>query len=165
MLIRQVNQEDIAACTLLERTCFSPKEAASEERIALRQREFPQGFVVAEVDGEVIGMINSGASDHVDLADENFKALVGHYSGSKCWVIFSLAVAPVFQNRGIAQKLLSAYFEQARLNQATTIKLLCKCNLISFYERLGFKNMGQSLSQHGGEDWWEMCYSLAGCPT
>lgn len=160
IIIRSAQTKDVKQCHRIESVSFSAEEAASLERITLRQREFPQGFLVAEHNGKIIGMINSGASDQADLADEEFKALIGHDRNGSQRVIFSLAVDPAQQGEGIGARLMQDYIDRARSDSVKEIRLICKEQMIDFYKRFGFENCGRSVSKHGGVEWWEMLYTV-----
>lgn len=156
VLVRPVEARDVERCAAIEAACFPPEEAASPERVAQRAREFRSGFLVAELDGEVYGMVNGGASDAPDLADEDFKALIGHEPGGAHLVIFSVAVHPSLQGRGLSTPLLRAYLERADAEGRTLTLLLCKEHLVPYYARFGFVDRGPSSSTHGGARWHEM---------
>ncbi|MEZ5979490.1 MAG: GNAT family N-acetyltransferase [Planctomycetota bacterium] len=161
VLVRGVRPEDVATCAALEAACFPPEEAASPERVALRAREFPQGFLVLELDGELVGMANGGATNAPDLADEEFKALVGHEPGGTDLVLFSLAVHPRHQGRGLSKTLLNCYLDRARESGRRRVLLLCKEHLVPYYSRFGFVDAGRSTSNHGGSKWHEMRTDLS----
>lgn len=154
--IRQVTPNDLDACFNLESICFLPSEAASRKNIRTRIENYPEGFLVAEYQGSVIGHINSGSCNQDDITDEDFKALVGHESDGSNNVVFSLAVLPEFQGKGIARQLLSRFAEISLANHKQKILLLCKADLRAFYQKLGFTSLGQSASTHGGFIWYEM---------
>ena len=154
--IRHVRPTDLNDCFAVEISCFPPEEAATRETIRLRIETFPQGFLVAEVNERVVGMLNSGATDQDDISDEELKQLIGHDPNGKNLVVFALAVLPAFQRRGIASQLMRRFVEEARVHKRETILLLCKQHLIPYYERLGFEHVGLSKSRHGGVEWHEM---------
>lgn len=160
LVIRQVTPADLDACFAVESACFPPEEAAARETIALRIEQFPQGFLVAELDGAVVGHINSGATDDDDITDEEFKQLIGHDAGGRNMVVFSLAVLPDYQRQGIAAALMERFVERSRALGKDSILLLCKEQLIRYYEKLGFRYVAQSRSSHGGAAWHEMVYDL-----
>ena len=160
-VIRQVEHKDINGCFEVEDSCFPPEEAASLESITIRANEFPQGFYIAASDGRIVGQVNSGATDKDDISDEEFKKLIGHKADGKNRVIFSLSVHPEYQRNGIAGKLLDEYIKCSK-GQCENIMLLCKSNLIPFYERFGFVVRGLSASDHGGAEWYEMVLSFNG---
>ncbi|ACN15999.1 acetyltransferase (GNAT family protein) [Desulforapulum autotrophicum HRM2] len=160
MKIRTVQAKDIDACHLIEQHCFTQSEAASLDSIKERATVYPSGFIVAELDHRVVGMINSGATDSDDITDEAFKKLIGHREDGRNIVIFSVSVAPKFQGKKIASRLMSRFVERSRELNKEKILLLCKTDLIPFYERLGFTLGGISTSTHGGFEWHEMIYTL-----
>ncbi len=160
LIIRTAEEKDTHRCFQIESLCFEPSEAASLHKIQIRQQQYPDGFLIAEYNGSVIGMINSGATDKPDLADEEFKDMIGHDPGGKNLVIFSVAVIPEFQNKGISQKLMMAFLERAKDLDKRSVFLLCKSDLVTYYEKAGFNNCGESPSKHGGSSWWEMRLDL-----
>ena len=158
--IRRVTKNDLDGCFLIEETCFPPSEAAERETIRLRIATFPQGFLVVELNGQLIGMLNSGCTNKEDISDEEFKKLIGHDKDGRNLVIFALAVLPEFQKQGIARRLILRFFEEARNLKKKKIMLICKSDLITYYERLGFKHVGISNSTHGGSTWHDMSLSV-----
>lgn len=77
VLVRQVRKKDLNGCHEIESRCYTV-EGATKERIAKRIELFPQGFLVAEINGRVVGIINSCSTDKDDIADEELKEMVGH---------------------------------------------------------------------------------------
>jgi ribosomal protein S18 acetylase RimI-like enzyme len=158
--VRNVTIHDLDACFDLESQCFLPSEAASRDTIKKRLEVFPQGFLVAELDETVIGQINSGSTNKEDITDEAFKDLVGHDHDGKHIVIFSLAVLPEFQKKGIARQLMASFIEKSKKLKKKKIMLICKSELIDYYQRYGFVYTGESASTHGGFKWHEMYLPL-----
>ncbi|MCJ2163104.1 MULTISPECIES: GNAT family N-acetyltransferase [unclassified Pseudodesulfovibrio] len=158
--IRNVDPDDLTACHTIEANCFPPAEAAWTTSLRNRIEHFPEGFFVAEWEGRVVGQINSGSTNKDDITDEEFKQLIGHDPDGCHIVIFSLSVHPDFQRRGIADKLMSNFIEQAREMGKSTVKLLCKHDLIPYYARHGFLDEGLSASSHGGVPWHAMTLHL-----
>ncbi|NDV17907.1 GNAT family N-acetyltransferase [Pseudodesulfovibrio sp. JC047] len=158
--IRMAESHDLTACHTIECKCFPPSEAALISSMNTRITEYPEGYLVAELDGHIVGQVNSGATDKDDITDEEFKQLIGHDPEGKNIVIFSLSVLPEFQRRGIADQLMKAFIKQARKLDKQRILLLCKDNLIPYYARHGFTDSGVSESDHGGAEWHEMALTL-----
>ena len=156
VFIRRVAERDLDAALAIESRAFPPSEAASRENIAKRIEQFPEGFLVAELGGTVVGHINSGSTDKEDIADEEFKALVGHDSAGANIVVFSLAVLPEFRGRGIGRRLMVAFVEESRRLGKEKVMLICKEGLIVYYEHLDFSYAGVSSSTHGDARWHEM---------
>jgi GNAT superfamily N-acetyltransferase len=111
--------------------------------------------------GRVVGHINSGATDKDDISDEELKALVGHDPAGRNLVIFSLAVLPRYRKQGTASALLKKLIKLGRQMGKTQILLLCKDNLVGYYQGHGFIDRGPSASTHGGFSWREMGLRLA----
>jgi len=158
--IRTVTIYDLDACYAVESCCFSPAEAASRENIKTRINLFPQGFFVAELNSTIVGHVNAGATSKDDITDESFKGMVGHESDGTNIVIFSLAVLPEFQKQGIARQLMVRFIAAARQLGKQKIMLICKADLIDYYQRYGFIYAGKSASTHGGYKWHEMFLPL-----
>lgn len=160
MKIRTVRKNDIDACYLIEKTCFHQSEAASLDSITDRATVYPSGFIVAEIDNKIVGMINSGSTNSDDITDEAFKKLIGHTENGKNIVIFSVSVSPEFQGKNIASGLMNHFINRSRDLKKEKILLLCKTPLIKFYEKLGFRYGNISTSTHGGFKWHEMMYCI-----
>lgn len=160
VLIRQVTSRDLEACHAVESSCYPSTEAASKENIAKRIEQFSDGFFVAEVNGDIIGLINSGATNKEDITDEAFKAMSGHQTDGKNIVIFSVAVVPEFRGKGIARQLMAEFIARSKRLGKQKIMLICKMRLIDYYRQFGFVDVGPSASTHGGSRWHEMALLL-----
>lgn len=160
IILRQAVAADLDACLSLEQACFPASEAASRENIAIRLKDFPQGFYVAEDQGDILGQVNSGATSKDDISDEAFKALMGHDPTGENIVVFSLAVLPGQRGKGLGARLMRHFIAQARLQGRRRVLLLCKEGLVPFYVRLGFTDLGLSACTHGGAQWREMGLTL-----
>jgi ribosomal protein S18 acetylase RimI-like enzyme len=132
-VVRQVLLDDLDQCAAIEAACYGP-EGATRERIAHRIATYPEGFLIVELEGRVIGFVNSGAADKDDISDEAFKDLIGHTPAGRNLVIFSLAVHPNFQRHGIGRLLMEALIATAGQLSKQTILLLCQPALIPYYQ-------------------------------
>ncbi len=160
LVIRQATEADLDACYQIEINTFPPVKAAAKETIHARLRLFPEGFLLAQLDGELIGMINSGLTDQDDFVGEALKAMEEHDPDGAHIVIFSLGVLPDYQRRGYARQLMNALLDRAREMGKHKAFLICKQELIPYYESLGFAHLKQSASTHGGGAWHEMGLNL-----
>jgi ribosomal protein S18 acetylase RimI-like enzyme len=160
--IRHVAAGDLDACFTIESTCYTT-DAATREKIEKRIAIFPAGFLVAEVDRQVVGMINSGATNKDDITDDAFKGMADHIHDGKHIVIFSLAVLPAFQGVGISRMLMEKFIEASRDLEKEKILLMCKSGLISYYLKYGFLYAGKSKSTLGGFEWHEMYLPRTWC--
>ena len=160
IIIRHVLLKDLDDCFTVEISGFPPEEAATRETIKLRIDTFPEDFWVAEINGRVVGMLNSAVTAKEDLGDEELKQLIGHDPNGRNTVVFALAVLPEVQRRGIARQLMARFVEEARALNRENVLLMCKQHLIRYYESMGFEHVGLSTSTHGGAEWHEMRLEL-----
>jgi ribosomal protein S18 acetylase RimI-like enzyme len=160
VVIRQVILDDLDRCHRIEQLGYGSAEAATREKILKRINLYPQGFVVASQNGEVIGFVNSGATNKVDLSDELFKDMIGHDPEGRNLVIMSVVVHEKYQGQGIAGMLLKNFISNAKRAGKDNIFLMCKSPLISFYGQYGFEYLRESNSRHGGVKWHEMVLKL-----
>ena len=153
--IRHVKDNDLDDCYRVESACYT-SDGATRQKIQKRIKLFPKGFLVAEYGDRVIGLINSASTDREDITDEELKDMVSHDKDGRNMVIFSLAVLPEFQGNGISRQLMSRFIEISKVLKKEKILLLCKSELIPYYQNYGFLYGGKSRSKHGGFEWYEM---------
>lgn len=158
--IRNVVESDLDRCFEIEKVSYERNEAATKEKIRKRIHKYPEGFIVMELSGMVVGFINCGATDNIDLANEEFKDLVGHDSNGQHVVVFSVVVHRDYQRRGLAGMLLTDFIFRIKKMQKKSIHLICRDHLINFYKKFGFNYIRKSDSTHGGLVWHEMVFSL-----
>jgi ribosomal protein S18 acetylase RimI-like enzyme len=159
--VRFVAEGDLNRCYEIEISAYEGDEAATREKIARRIRQYPQGFIVLERDGEVIGFINSGCADAVVMADDAFKELVGHDPDAPNVVIMSVVIAPEHQGRGYSTLLMQHFVELSVQAGKRRIHLMCKERHIELYRKCGYRYVQPSPSEHGGMAWHEMVMELA----
>jgi ribosomal protein S18 acetylase RimI-like enzyme len=157
--IRHARISDLETCVWIEDVCFSGN-GATREKIERRIKEYPDGFLVAELRDQVVGFVNSGCIVQDDISDETLKDLEGHDPSGRNRVIFSLAVHPDFQGRDISTQLMDLFINEARNSGMRSILLICRKKLIRFYNRFGFVYRAPSNAAYGGFKWYEMALSL-----
>ena len=153
--IRQADKHDVDGCYRTESACYT-SDGATREKILKRIMLFPEGFLIAESEGEIIGLINSASTDKEDIADEALKDMIGHVKDGGNMVIFSLAVLPEFQGNGISKQLMARFIEVSKGLKKEKIMLICKSELVPYYQNYGFIYGGKSKSKHGCFEWHEM---------
>ena len=157
--IRQVEKQDLDACYNVENKCYT-NEGASKERIRKRIETYPKGFLIVELKGKIIGIINGTSTDKEDISDEALKDMVDFENDGKNIVIFSVAILPEFQGQGISKPLLKKFINTSKEMKKKKILLICKENLVRYYKKFGFIYIGKSKSNHGGFEWHEMYLPL-----
>ena len=152
--------QDAGRCYGIETSAYEGDEAATFAKIAARIAHYPQGFLIMEVEGELVGFINSGCAHEVVLADEAFKELVGHDAAAPNVVIMSVAIDPSQQGKGYASPMMRAFVERMRGLGKSSIHLMCKDRHVPLYEHMGYRYVRPSPSGHGGMAWHEMVMAL-----
>ncbi|QGZ64206.1 GNAT family N-acetyltransferase [Paraburkholderia acidisoli] len=151
---------DTDRCFAIETTAYEGDEAATHAKIATRIAVYPQGFLVMELDGELIGFINGGCAHEVVMSDESFKELVGHDPDAPNVVIMSVVIDPAQQGNGYASTMMRTFVAQMRALGKRSIHLMCKDRHVALYERMGYRYVRPSSSDHGGMAWHEMVMDL-----
>lgn len=157
---RQAVPSDADRCFEIESSAYEGDEAATLAKIRKRIADYPQGFLVMELTGQVIGFINSGCAHQVVMSDEAFKELVGHDPAAPNVVIMSVVIDPAFQGRGHATEMMRTFVHQMRHAGKGSIHLMCKERHVALYARQGYKYVKPSASEHGGMAWHEMVMPL-----
>lgn len=156
MNIRTATPNDAQILHHIETLCFPHKEAASLQSIQERIKAFSDCFLVAEINGEIVGFVNGACTNECTISDEMYENTSLHQPDGAFQSVFGLDVAPDFQKQGIAKQLMKALIEQARIKQKRGVFLTCKQALIGFYEQFGFVCLGISESTHGDTQWFDM---------
>eukprot|EP01117_Protostelium_nocturnum_P020155 TRINITY_DN8946_c0_g1_i2.p1 TRINITY_DN8946_c0_g1~~TRINITY_DN8946_c0_g1_i2.p1 ORF type:complete len:127 (-),score=54.46 TRINITY_DN8946_c0_g1_i2:501-881(-) len=111
-----------------------------------------------EREGELIGFIN-GTLSKGELTHET---MANHNKDGDTLCIHSVAVELKERRKGYASFMMKRYVEEMnkKRNQLKSIQLLCKSNLIPFYQSCGFQLIGESKVEHGKEQWFDMIYNI-----
>lgn len=158
---RTAQPGDAACCYEIEASAYEGDEAATLEKIQTRIAQYPEGFLVLEVEGQLVGFINSGCAHVVEMADEAFKELIGHAADAPNVVIMSVVVKPERQGQGYARLLMDRFVARMKALDKRSIHLMCKPSHVELYRRLGYQYVRPSASDHGGMAWHEMVMALA----
>ena len=157
---RQAAPADAARCFEIETSAYEGDEAATLAKIATRIAEYPQGFLILEAGGRILGFINSGCAFEVVMSDEAFKELIGHDPAAPNAVIMSVVVDPQEQGKGYSKLLMQEFIRRMSGMGKQTIHLMCKDRHVPLYEKLGYRYVRPSDSGHGGMAWHEMRMDL-----
>ncbi|TLP70178.1 GNAT family N-acetyltransferase [Pseudomonas nitroreducens] len=157
---RTATLADTYRCFEIEVSAYEGDEAATREKIATRIAQYPEGFLIMELGGEIIGFINSGCAFEVVMSDEEFKELIGHDAAAPNVVIMSVVIDPAQQGKGYSTLLMRTFIERMSGLGKRTIHLMCKDRHVPLYERFGYRYVKPSASDHGGMAWHEMVMEL-----
>lgn len=157
---RNAALSDAARCYQIESCAYEGDEAATQEKITTRIAQYPHGFLIMEDAGEVVGFINSGCAHDVVMSDEAFKELVGHSVDAPNVVIMSVVIDPAKQGKGYSTLMMREFVRGMKALDKKTIHLMCKEHHVGLYERMGYRYVQPSPSNHGGMSWHEMVMAL-----
>ena len=111
--IRQARPEDLPSIAALEAACFPAAEAADSAAFEQRIKTFPESYFVAEVEGQIVGMINGCVTNDETISDVLFEDSSRHNPGGRYQSIFGLDVLPDWQHKGIATILMTYLIHKA----------------------------------------------------
>lgn len=157
---RKASPTDASRCFDIETSAYDGDEAATLEKISKRIAQYPQGFLILEIDNDVVGFVNSGCAFDVEMSDDDFKELIGHDPAAPNVVIMSVVVDPAYQGRGLSAALMSEFVKRMTEANKETIHLMCKKHHVPLYEKFGYRYTQPSASDHGGVQWHEMMMDL-----
>ena len=160
LTLRNALPTDAARCFEIETSAYEGDEAATLEKITTRIAQYPEGFLILEEDGAVVGFINSGCAHEVVMSDEAFKELVGHAAEAPNVVIMSVVVDPAHQGKGYAKRLMTEFVQRMQAMGKRTLHLMCKEQHVPLYRAMGYTYVRPSPSDHGGMAWHEMVRML-----
>lgn len=160
MNIRKATMQDLSAITAVEARCFPSAEAAAEKDFEARLNVYSNHFWLLEDDGKLVGFINGMVTDESTIRDEMFKDAHLHNESGSWQAIFGVNTIPEYRQRGCAAKIMEQVIKDAKAENRKGCILTCKQELIPYYEKFGFVNIGMSNSVHGGAVWYDMKLSF-----
>lgn len=155
--MKKMTKEQVSEIAAVERACFLPAEAASEEDF--RERFESPAFVcygAYNENGELIGFIDGAAYDKPELPDELYHDTAKLVPGGPWQTVFGVNVLAQYRRRGIAGQMVRHFVEESRKAGQDGVVLTCKDHLRPLYEKVGFIWQGVSSSTHGGAKWNDM---------
>lgn len=154
--IRNANMTDLTAILNIEQLGFTTEEAGTEFQYIERLKKLKETFLVAVINDQVIGFIVGPVVQEDKIADWMYEEICEQDIVGGNQMVLTIAVDPAFQGFHIGSQLLDALYIKAKTKNRETIALTCLEKNISFYEKNGYKNIGQSLSNHAGEIWYDL---------
>lgn len=100
--------------------------------------------------------IKQEEADETKLRDEFFVDAGLHDPNGKNIMILGVDVLPQYRGRGLARELVSRYCTRELERSREKLVLTCLSDKVAMYEKFGFQDLGDSMSQWGGEKWHEM---------
>ncbi len=140
--IREVQQSDIDQVCLIQESTQNFQETVNREIIEERIRNFADTFLLASLDNQVIAYISA-----TDFATSSVSRWIVEMADREAisngnLVIDALSVHPNYQGQGFGTLLLAAMKQVALQQNCLGIYLLCKDELLSYFEMNEFMEQG-----------------------
>ena len=154
-LIRQASEEDLVPVMNINRICLP--ENYSHFFFQTILRDYPKTFLVAEVNGKIVGYVMCRVERILSKLDRFRFKRAGH--------VISIAVLPEYRNRGIARSLLNRAInvlkDEYKCEEVFLEVRVSNSPAISLYEKLGFLKVNISRRYYlDGEDAYIMARKL-----
>jgi ribosomal-protein-alanine N-acetyltransferase len=132
-IIREFRLEDLHNVIYINRTCLP--ENYTPDFFIYHFREFPEGFLVAEMNGTIVGYI-------MTRVDRGFDYYSSHRAFAEKGHIISIDVLPHARRKGIGEALLRRAVESIKKRGVKEVYLEVRVSnapAINLYHKLGFK--------------------------
>ena len=154
-LIRQASEEDLVPAMNINRVCLPENYSFFFFQTILR--EYPKTFLVAEVDGRVVGYIMCRV--------ERILSKLERFRIKKAGHIISIAVLPEYRRKGIASTLLRKAMtilkEEYGCDEIFLEVRVTNSQAIALYRKLGFDKIDVLKGYYvDGEDAYVMARKL-----
>ena len=157
--IREAMQSDIEQVYLISDCTLGSREIMNREMIEERIRNHADTFLLACLDNQVVAYI-SGTEFVASSLSRWIKEMAnGEAISDRNFVIDALSVHPDYQGQGFGTLLLAALKQVALQQNRPGIYLLCKDELLSYFEMNEFMEQGIVDVGVGNEveflTWWK----------
>lgn len=159
---RYIRPEEADQTAVIEKICFPPNEACSDQDMICRMEAEPNMCLVA-VDretGKIAGFLSGLATNETAFRDEFFKNPKLHNPVGTTVMLLGLDVLPKHRGQGLARELMERYIVSERERGRKRLVLTCLEGKIGMYERMGFAYCKISASVLGNVTWHEMDYLI-----
>lgn len=144
LYIRTVKMDDLDAIVELESSAFHMSEEMTRKDMIGRIENYPDTFLVAQVDGKVVGHVFGPVSKERYIKDELYFKNQPNNAQYHYQTILSLATNQEYRKQGIASALIEELCKIAQAQDRRAITLTCLPKLFHFYEKRGFINEGKT---------------------
>lgn len=159
---RTIRSDEAEQAVAIERVCFPPNEACSEQMMKDRIAVAADLFLVAvdKATGKIAGFLNGLSTDEYSFRDEFFINAKLYDPYGKNIMLLGLDILPAYRKQGLAKEIMFQYLRKECKKNRKYIILTCLKSKVKMYEKMGFQNRGISRSSWGKEQWYEMSYVL-----
>ncbi len=110
--------------------------------------------------GKVAGFLNGLATDEKSFRDEFFTDCRLHQADGRNVMLLGLDVLPEYRGQGLAHEIVARYVKREGGRNRQALILTCLDSKVTFYQKMGFLDLGLADSAWGGEQWHEMRYEI-----
>ena len=111
--IRVATLADAKALYAIESASFPPAEACSLENFEKRLAVFADSFLILELMGKPIGLIDGMVTNQMTITDDLFADATRHDPKGEWQSVFGLAVIPKERHQGFGALLMMSFIEKA----------------------------------------------------
>ena len=140
--IREAQQSDIDQICLIQESISNTLEIMNREIIEERIRKHAGTFLLASLDDQEIAYIAAATLPIPSLRQRILEIGDEEFISENAIILEDLAVDPDFQGQGFGTLLLAAVKEVTRQQNRPGIYLLCKDELLAYFEMNGFVEQG-----------------------
>mgnify|MGYP000714991938 CR=1 FL=1 len=140
--IREAMQSDIEQVCLITDCTLDSREILNREMIEERIRNHADTFLLACLDDQVVAYISGTDFATASLSSWINDMANGEAISDRNFVIDALSVHPEYQGQGFGTLLLAALKQVALQQNCPGIYLLCKDELLSYFEMNEFMEQG-----------------------
>lgn len=158
--IEHVTAADLDAVVRIERLGFTPEEAGTPAAYRDRIKKLADTFLVAKVDGQVVGFVVGPAVDEQFVTDDMYVHTPTNLPTRGNQLVLSIATDPAYRGHGIGSQLLTALAKNAHAAHRHSISLDSLEKNVPFYEHNGYEKVRVSDSSHANETWYSLVKKL-----
>ena len=140
--IREVRQSDMEQICLISDCTSSSREIMNREIIEERIRKHADTFLLASLDDQVVAYISATVLATSSVSRWIVEMADGEAISNRNLVIDALSVHPNYQGQGFGTLLLAAMKQVALQQNSPAIYLVCKDELLSYFEMNEFIEQG-----------------------
>ena len=156
--IREAMQSDMEQICLISDCTSSSREIMNREIIEERIRKHADTFLLASLDDQVIAYISATVLATSSVSRWIVEMADGEAISNRNLVIDGLSVHPNYQGQGFGTLLLAAMKQVALQQNSPAIYLVCKDELLSYFEMNEFIEQGIVDLGVGNEVNFLMCW-------
>lgn len=158
--IEHVTPADLDAVVRIEQLGFTPEEAGTPAAYRERIKKLADTFLVAKVDGKVVGFIVGPAVTEQYVTDDMYVHTPDNLPTGGNQLVLSIATDPEYRGHGIGSQLLTALAKEAKAAGRQSVSLDSLAKNVPFYEHNGYHKTRVSDSSHADETWYSLVKKL-----